>query len=616
MGSRIPLAVGFALVLASACSAAPAHDRAAPEDWNLWRCAPIPFPDSITPQVPEAVAGAAIEFGQGGADLTIVMPDRNGGDYDHRALLGMVRLIRAKTPRATVVSAAELTSELRARHVLVVGTLAENAFARTALGDKATAFLTGIAAGGYHLQAIDNPDRTGRKIILALGADAAGAWAVAGVLAYSIHPDQTRLTPLQPWPVALPTGIYWPSFEAWCASRDDTLALPAAPSPAPVAPRIPFGVRIWGSPMPTLGSFQRLVRTLRTLGVNTIAIQGGGWPDLPDAAERYRAAVEAAWREGIFTIIYVGNEMAAHRPFPLPENHRAVVMATKDLPGLLEWHLYNQLSAELTADEHRLVEEQMRWLKRVSSKRVGVEIVWGHDTATIPTNKVQLIEDLKRWGMDVVAHDDAPIGGWSKKHDLSVWERRLRELARFNLPMEAVLQAHVPFLEPTLPTAAEVRNQFWWAAAGGARGFLCEAAYLFTHLSVRGLLSWDLRPLPDGRCDEIRRLSQVARALEPVLADAPPLPDSELAALGLELDRGSSGVALRVRRGPTGQLYLLVINESAEAITRVTIAMQKAAFTVRELTPGNTLRATSPHRVSLELTPGDGACIQLSETKS
>ena len=40
-----------------------AGSKTDPADWILWRAAPIAFPDSITPQVPELMQGeAAIDF--------------------------------------------------------------------------------------------------------------------------------------------------------------------------------------------------------------------------------------------------------------------------------------------------------------------------------------------------------------------------------------------------------------------------------------------------------------------------------------------------------------------------------------------------------------------------
>jgi hypothetical protein len=64
-----------------------AGSKADPSSWILWRAAPIAFPDSITPQVPELMRGEPlIDFGKDGSDLTVVMPDGLGQDYDSKAL--------------------------------------------------------------------------------------------------------------------------------------------------------------------------------------------------------------------------------------------------------------------------------------------------------------------------------------------------------------------------------------------------------------------------------------------------------------------------------------------------------------------------------------------------
>lgn len=588
--------------------------RSDPERWSLWRCAPIPFPDSIQPQVPEAIAGSAIEFAGAGTDLTLVLPDSPASNYSGRALQAMVRLIRAKVPRSAVLPAPELLSQHRNGHLLVVGTPETNSFARSLIAQRAPDFMAGIATGGYHLRAINSPFRAGRSIILALGSDPSSAWYPAAILAFAIHPDRKGLTELHPWPVRLPAGSYWSPFEARYSPSKPTLRSQTSAEEA-TPPRIPFGVRIWGSPMPTLDSFARLIGALKPLGINTIAVQSGGWPDLPNAPELYRAAIDIAWRQGIFTILYAGNDIVSHKPAPLSPNHKAIVLAVKDHPGLLQWHLYNQLSSQLTPEQHRMVDEQIRWLKSVSAKPVGVEVVWGHDRAELPVDKLQLIDEMKASGISVVANDDAPLGGWSKRHDLSIWEPRLLQLRRCGLPMQAVLQAHIPFVDPTLPSRVQVRNQFWWAVAGGAQGFLFEAAYLFTDLSMRGILSWDLRPLPDGRYAEIQRLAGIARQMEAMLSQSEPQPDGAAEQMGLTLDYPDRA-AMRLRRGAPGHLYLLLVNKSTEAPVSVKVSLGASGLVAQEMAPAGSSHHPDANAFFVELASGDGACFRLSAPRS
>src|SRR5262249_32588425 len=154
----------------------------------------------------------------------------------------------------------------------------------------------------------------------------------------------------------------------------------------------------------------------------------------------------------------------------------------------------------LTPPQRELVREQMQWLSARTARPVANEIVWGHNLVEPPADKVALVDDLKRWGMTALATDYAPVGGWSREPDLGRGGGRLLSARRFGLPLDAVLQAHVPFLDPRLPRDVDLRNQFWWALAGGARAFYIECAYNFTHFSNRGLLTWDLHEQADGRC--------------------------------------------------------------------------------------------------------------------
>ena len=376
----------------------------------------------MRPAVPELSAQPPIDLGRFGEDLRIVLPDIGAApDRDQKALWRMAELIVDKARRAKIVAADKLTADDRAKTLLLLGTPDSNLVARELLKDN-PAFMADLRPGGYSIGALANPWTPGKRCIAALGQDAVGAWAAAEVLAFSIHPEKEQLGTLRNWPVQLPEGAYWLPFEARYTLDPWAYEQKPLPSPIPPNPRIPFGVRIWGSPMPTLESYQRVIRSLAQTGMNTVVVQSGGWVDLPDAPQIFSKALDIAWQEGLYTILYVGNEETAHLPAPLSAAHRAVVLATKDHPGLLGWHLYNQLAAKLTPEQRDMVREQLAWLRSVSDKPIGNEVVWGHNAVEIPADKQTLIRDLKSWGNDVIATDYAPIGGWSKVPELSRWE--------------------------------------------------------------------------------------------------------------------------------------------------------------------------------------------------
>ncbi len=399
-----------------------AQTRADPDTWILWRCGPIPLPNIMRPAVPELSSQPAIDLGRFGDDLRIVLPDAEGSaNRDQKALRRMAELIVDKGRRAKIVSAGQLTAEDRTKTLLVLGTFPENSIAREILKNDAT-LLADVHAGGYAIQPSDNPWAAGKKCIVALGGDAVGAWAAAEMLAFSIHPEKEQLGKLRNWPVQLPEGTYWLPFVARYTLDPWAYEIKPPPDPVPPKPRVPFGVRIWGSPMPTLESYQRVVRSLARTGMNTVVVQSGGWVDLPDAPAVFSKALDIAWQEGLYTVLYVGNEEVAHLPAPLSPAHRAVVLATRDHPGLLGWHLYNQLAAKLTPEQRDMVREQLAWLHGVSDKPIGNEVVWGHNSVEIPDDKQGLIRDLKSWGNDVIATDYAPIGGWTKVPEMSRWE--------------------------------------------------------------------------------------------------------------------------------------------------------------------------------------------------
>jgi hypothetical protein len=570
----------------------------------------------MTPHDPELLPeGPPIDFGAGGGDLVILLPEPPAAGVDGAALRSMVRLIQKKAPRAETAAVSTLTPAQRRKHLLVLGSLAGADLLPTGC---ARGLLAGFVSGGYRITQLPSPFAAGKRMILGLGADPRGVWAAAAILAFAIHPQADRLGELrEPWPVRVGDGTYWAAFDA------ENRGEPAGVSPAgatPVLrkpkPRVPFGVRIWGSPMPTLASYRRLMHSLAGLDINTIVVQPGGWPDTPDCGPLFRAALDAAASEGLFTVMYAGNEIEAHLPAPLTDNHKAIVTALADHPGLLGWHLYNQLAAKLTPAQRDLVREQMRWICALTDKPVVNEIVWGHNLVEPPEDKIALIDDLKSWGMSALATDYAPVGGWSREPDLSRWERRLLAARRFGLPLEAVLQAHVPFLDPRVPSDIELRSQFWWAVAGGARAFYFECAYNFTHFSNRGLLTWDLSEQGDGRCAEVRRLAAIARRLEALIAEGQPSESTETAAPGVKITSTRGGaVALRLRRTPDGNCWLLLINASLDraATATVTLGANAPALTVEEVVPGSGSLPLAPEcPLIARIPPGGGACFRWS----
>ncbi len=218
--------------------------------------------------------------------------------------------------------------------------------------------------GAYRVKAFPRPGRPKRVAIFALGTDPEGAWRAAIFFYLSLHRQKKRLGALAGWSRDLPAGSYWAPVEA--RFTGDPAALPPSrpPRPAPPRPRVPYGVRTWNSPTPTLESYDRMVRALAAAGVNCIVVQPGGWQDVADSGAVCRAALDFAWSRGLYTIFYVGNDLVPHRPSPLQLNHKAIVAAIRRHPGLLAWRLYNQLTDKLTAVEQHLVRTQIAWLRR------------------------------------------------------------------------------------------------------------------------------------------------------------------------------------------------------------------------------------------------------------
>ena len=572
-----------------------------PSAWSEWRTGPIPFPTFIQPAVPETLEGGpAVDFGKSGADLAIILPDPSEGSVPRKALEVITGWFARKAPKYIVTTPSQLSVQARQRHWIVFGTVGDNVEARKILGNGASGFMKGIGAGGYHIVVVPQPSAAGKKAILAMGADPQGAWRAAMVAYFSFH--QAGSTQ-QGWPVPLPARPFWTPYEAKCCENS---VPPPQPARRVSRPRIAFGIRTWGSPTPTLATYERMIRALAPSGINTIVLDPGGWQDIPGAGEVCRRALDVAYRAGIYTVLYVGNDEKAHLPAPLTSRHKAMVMTVRDHPGLLSWQLYNQLTDRLSEDQRKMLREQVQWVRSVSDKPVGMEVVWGHNTGPAPIGKANLIRDLKSWGVTEFHHDYAPIGGWSKDHHIGLWEERLRWFDQVNVLPWAVLEGHTPFVGPVQPTRAEVRNQFWWCAAAGAHGFLFEAAYIFNRFSNRGLLTWGLEPVPDGRLDEIGSLAGIAHNLEDMLLTSKPAADS----LGVRIGEGADNVALRLRRSGENVAYAVLINRDLHAPASAECSLP-AGWKPVEIAPGHAMRANQG-KVTVDLPPGGGACLRLT----
>ncbi|MFZ5833190.1 MAG: hypothetical protein ACOY3P_24140 [Planctomycetota bacterium] len=589
-----------------------ADTRANPSTWILWRAAPITFPDSISPQVPELMQGAPpIDFGRDGSDLTIILPDGLGEDYESRALDWVRRFVVDKVPNALVTTSSNVREVHLEHHLLCLGTLAGNPFGSKLAGED---FLVGITPGGYRIQTADHPSRKDKRVILALGADMRGAYSAGAVLCHAIHPNKEGVNQLAQWPVQIPAGCYWLPFEARATPPAGGYQKAAFPSPPPPKPRVPFAVRVWGSPMPDLPSYQRLVRALKKTGMNSIVVQSGGLVDLPDAAGQFVSLLDIAWHEGLYTCLYVGNEEQAHRSAPLTPNHRAVILATKDHPGLLAFHLYNQLGTGDTPERYQDLEQQVRWINSLTDKPTSIEIVWGHNSVAIPESKQKLMRDLKSWGLDIIGTDYAPIGGWSAEPDLTRWERKLLAIRPFEPRPEVLLQAHVPFVGATVPSKEQVRNQFWWAVAGGTRGYFIEVGYLFTQLNMRGLLSWDFRPLPDGRFEAVTEIAAHSQKLAEFITETEIVKPEDVQ---LRLAEPSRRLHLRARKKEDGTIFALLINADLVSPSEARLMVEtQDAFAVTDVLDGKDRgRLDSTRRMAVSAPPGGAVCLRLTPVR-
>ena len=168
-----------------------AQSKADPSTWILWRAAPIDFPDNIAPRVPEKMQGEPpIDFQNDGSDLTIIMPDAPGDDFDSKALDWTRRFIVDKVRKARVVAASKVTAEDLQHHLLLLGTVRNNSFAQRVLGDAASAFTKVLRPGGYRIKAVEHPTLKTKRAIVALGVDMKGAYSAGAVLCHAIHANK------------------------------------------------------------------------------------------------------------------------------------------------------------------------------------------------------------------------------------------------------------------------------------------------------------------------------------------------------------------------------------------------------------------------------------------
>lgn len=591
-----------------------------PSQWKPHRSGPIPFPANMSPVVPETLEGGQpLDFGDTGSNLTIVLPDQKGQSVHEKALPIVAGWIPGRgLKNAIIISAKDLTDELCNRHILLLGTQENNSIAQQIISQSKPDFFKNIQSGGYHIKSLQNPWNKSTNIILALGKDPEGAWRAATIMYYSIHGVMHTgpVGKLRRWQVDLPEGNFWAPFEAKHSGVEEMLRTRQDITPKP--PKIQFGVRAWGLPTPTLATYEKMIQALKLFGVNTIVVIPGGWQDLKNAGEICRQAIDCTFSQGIYTILYVGNDLQGHKVFPLTSKHKDMVMAVKDHPGLLGWQLYNQLTSELSPDERKLLQEQVEWLCRESEKPVGMEVVWGHDVGPIPENKVNLIRDLLRWGVTEIHHDYAPIGGWSKKHVIQLWQERLQCLSDMNIIPMAVLQAHIPFIEPTLPSRAELRNQFWWCVAAGAQAYFFEVAYSFNHFSNRGLLTWTLEPVPDGRLHEVGELAKVIPGLEEMLLTTQHTSQDVAGELNVKVIEGEQNSAVTVRPASDRNVYTVFVNKDLDHVTPVHFVVSSShtfSNPVDVLTGKQVLKQGSNNAYRIDIPAGGGVCLKLRKSQ-
>ena len=171
----------------------------------------------------------------------------------------------------------------------------------------------------------------------------------------------------------------------------------------------------------------------------------------------------------------------------------------------------------------------------------------------------------------------------------------------------------MPFLGATVPSPAQVRNEFWWALAGGVHRYFVEASYIFANFSMRGLLSWDLQPLDDGRFDAVKEIAAASQKMSESSRDARITTPDEAAATGLALATPSERLHLRIRTLPNGDCFALLINEDLDqpASARLTVK-EGLSYRVTDVLEDKDRGAFDASRKMAVTVPAAGAvCLKL-----
>ena len=510
---------------------------------------PLPFPNEMNPEIPEEYP-AALDLGHFGRGTLIVIPDEIPDDIDGQLFSRCVDRVRNKIGNATVIRESELlTTAYKDRHILVFGL--NNSTVATEMWQENTPFLNGIKPYGYRIKMVDrHPFREDGKVVLALGRDWKGAASAAMVMFLSIRQQVSDMENIIGWPVTFPVSTtIWLPFEARYTLDANAVVLPSPLPAMPPVPKIPYGVRVWGMPMQSLESWQRLLRTAKKMNCNSVIVQSGGWVDLENPGEYYKTAMDIAQAEGIYVTMYVGNEKeGAHQPEEWNENYPEIINAIKNHPALLHLALYNQLTAlaNMNAGGSEIVKKQAKYILDNTNKSIDMEVCGDHNNHPFAAAKIELMRFLKeQCGVEIISTDVAPIGGWTTTGDFTIWETRVRTIQELGLIPMSVLQAHIPNTGPEIPTEADLHLQFWLNVAAGSQGFYYEAANVPNHYSIRGLMTWMLNPVKDGRAEAVRETLGYLNALEPVLLNTTRVDDPGKVA-GLKLE-GGSNVLMRMR---------------------------------------------------------------------
>ena len=155
------------------------------------------------------------------------------------------------------------------------------------------------------------------------------------------------------------------------------------------------------------------------------------------------------------------------------------------------------------------------------------------------------------------------------------------------------------------------------ALAGGTHGFYVEASYNFTHLSMRGLLTWDLQPQPDGRFEAVREIAAQSQKLAEFIRDAKIATPEETAAAGVSFTQPSKRLHLRIRTLPAGDCFALLINEDLDkpAAARLTVN-EGLAYQVTDVLAGTDCgRLDASHKMSVTAPAGGAVCLKLKRSR-